>query len=614
MDISVIYIIFYVCFFTRAGYNCEGVNRQGLDYYGRHAGFKYNCQETTLFQCQRLEIEEDVKVIRFSPGKTCKTSYCKSECGCWFSNKVYKINQKFNVGCEEFRCQLGGVPKRGICKRLGQRKEIRDLTPEELKQYHAVIRKLQEELVPGKASVWFEFAKMYSDHLPQALGSPMFLPWHRYFLFMVEKAMQDIDCEVTIPYYDWSVDAGSMEKSVVWSNIFFGGNGDEVTECVRYHPFKEFYPLFWSPCLRRQFNTSVNLPDAVHTYLAIQETIFADFSSFMEAMSHLFRMWVGGHLNSPLAPYDPVFISHIAFIDKLWNEWQRRHKKGLLKFPQEYRFVPMEPFRVSPDDVLDCKKQMCINYVEVTLGSPCNRTEKQTYGSDRFDHHGFDKEGYDQDGFNVEGFNRQGYIDQRGIYNKYGFDKEGFSRNGYDPMGFDRHQFYVNSYNLDGYNPEGFDYKGRNRYGLNKKGKTPYELHRDQEFEKSYFGLDGHNQLGFDKNGFDRKGFDIFGFTKEGYNHFGCNYYFNGPFYLIIFQSIKHKLEQLETIDSLIKIPRLCSRVSQLPNWMYKTYWLNRKQNIPEVLAIMALNRQPNLQPFEKEFGKLWVPPNSDDR
>ena len=529
---------------------------------------------------------------------------------------MYKTNQKFSVGCEEFRCQLDGVPKRGICQNLGQRKEIRDLTPEELKRYHIVIRKLQQETVQGKPSIWFEFAQIYSKHLPQALGSPMFLPWHRYFLFMVEKTMQDIDCEVRIPYYDWTIDSGSMEKSVVWSSSFFGGNGDEMTECVRYHPFKEFHPPFWSPCLRRQFNTSVNLPDAVHTYLAIQETIFADFSSYMEAMSHLFRMWVGGHMNSPLGPYDPIFISHMAFIDKLWNEWQRRHKKGLLKFPHEYRFTPMEPFRVSPDDVLDCKKQMCISYVEVTLGSPCNKTEKQTFGSDRFDLHGFDKEGYDRDGFNVQGLNRQGYIDQRGIYNKYNFDREGFSRSGYDPMGFDHHQFYADTYNLDAYDPNGFDKTGRNRYGLDKKGKTPYESHRDQgkSKEKHYFGLDGYNQLGFDKNGFDRKGFDMFGFTKEGFNHLGCNFYFNGPFYLIIFQSIKHKLEQLETIDSLIKIPRLCPRVSQLPNWMYKTYWLNRKQNIPEVLAIMALNRQPNLQPFEEEFGKLWIPPNSDKR
>jgi len=63
----------------------------------------------------------------------------------------------------------------------------------------------------------------------------MFFTIHcRYFLTTVEREMKKhVGCDVTIPYYDWTIDVGSLERSVVWGAAYFGGNGESGTNCVK---------------------------------------------------------------------------------------------------------------------------------------------------------------------------------------------------------------------------------------------------------------------------------------------------------------------------------------------------------------------------------------------
>src|SRR5688572_2629658 len=35
-------------------------------------------------------------------------------------------------------------------------------------------------------------------------GDPRFLPWHRAYLYYFELALQDIDSDVTLPWWDWA--------------------------------------------------------------------------------------------------------------------------------------------------------------------------------------------------------------------------------------------------------------------------------------------------------------------------------------------------------------------------------------------------------------------------
>lgn len=70
--------------------------------------------------------------------------------------------------------------------------------------------------------------------------------------------------------------------------------------------------------------------------------------------------------------------------------------KGLTRFPTSHRYKLLEPFDVTPDDVLSSQKQICVTYLPPTIGSPCNQTNSSptlTRNEDGFDRHGFNVDG-----------------------------------------------------------------------------------------------------------------------------------------------------------------------------------------------------------------------------
>lgn len=95
---------------------------------------------------------------------------------------------------------------------------------------------------------------------------------------------------------------------------------------------------------------------------------------------------------SHLAAYDPLYLSHMAFMDKLWAQWQEKHQhgsksqtsrdndsQGNILYPDKWRHVKMKPFDVTPDDVFSSQQQMCIVYAPITIGAPCNMTQLPTH-------------------------------------------------------------------------------------------------------------------------------------------------------------------------------------------------------------------------------------------
>ncbi len=43
-----------------------------------------------------------------------------------------------------------------------------------------------------------------------------FLPWHRWFILQFENLLREVDCRVTVPYWDWSL------VGVILSRVLFG--------------------------------------------------------------------------------------------------------------------------------------------------------------------------------------------------------------------------------------------------------------------------------------------------------------------------------------------------------------------------------------------------------
>ena len=51
-----------------------------------------------------------------------------------------------------------------------------------------------------------------------------FLPWHRWYIREIESLMKEVDCRVTIPYWDWS-----LVSADPWRPDYLFGNG---TDCL----------------------------------------------------------------------------------------------------------------------------------------------------------------------------------------------------------------------------------------------------------------------------------------------------------------------------------------------------------------------------------------------
>lgn len=71
-----------------------------------------------------------------------------------------------------------------------------------------------------------------------------FLPWHRWYMLAFENMIREVDCRVTIPYWDWAFWSNVSWKNNIhiWNSHDYGlgGNGDpEKGYCVQDGPFKE---------------------------------------------------------------------------------------------------------------------------------------------------------------------------------------------------------------------------------------------------------------------------------------------------------------------------------------------------------------------------------------
>jgi tyrosinase len=191
-----------------------------------------------------------------------------------------------------------------------------------------------------------------SDHRDAAHGAhrgPAFFPWHREFLRRFELDLQSIDPNVTLPYWDWSVD--NSPSSSIWDSSFLGGNGRTSDGKVMDGPFA-FDAGNWrlnvvpsedpSPFLKRQFGRSApSLPTPEQITAALNATPYdvapwnmtspSGFRNRLEGwisgpqLHNLVHVWVGGSMLPMTSPNDPVFFLHHCFVDKLWADWQTQH-------------------------------------------------------------------------------------------------------------------------------------------------------------------------------------------------------------------------------------------------------------------------------------------------
>ena len=176
---------------------------------------------------------------------------------------------------------------------------------------------------------------------PAHLG-PAFLPWHREYLRRFELELQNVDPNVTLPYWDWTID--NSENSSIWNPDFMGGNGTGQRGEVTTGPFaystdgwvlNVLDPGETDPFLKRGFGLMGSLPSqrlidrvlSMVPYDSAPWTFEANgFRNSLEVLIHNNgHMWVGGSMMAATSPNDPVFWLHHCNIDRLWAQWQREN-------------------------------------------------------------------------------------------------------------------------------------------------------------------------------------------------------------------------------------------------------------------------------------------------
>ncbi|KAG4254495.1 hypothetical protein FPRO04_09676 [Fusarium proliferatum] len=214
-------------------------------------------------------------------------------------------------------------------------------------------------------------------------GSP-FLPWHRYFGVVHERALRDCGYEGPYTYWDWTKDTEGLRLSpVMASKNGFGGNGDtENTEisasgstlkCVSDGPFAKLRPEYLETeprkltdgghCLHRNL-PEVDEPDAFATMAKVfgpegVEEVQASgnwshYAHTLEGGPHgSIHACLGGEMNPTTSPNEPLFFLHHAQIDRLWWLWQKENSTRLTEYNGLYKNINQtEQHEVSLKDIL----------------------------------------------------------------------------------------------------------------------------------------------------------------------------------------------------------------------------------------------------------------------
>jgi len=304
------------------------------------------------------------------------------------------------------------------CKEKRIRKDYMHLTPAERDLYKEAVQALY------KSKIYLKYVMIHENGVndPFAHGSSGFLPWHRKFLLEYENTLRCLapkfQC-VTIPYWDWAewqaycdeAPGGCASYDDVPPNMRehlpashasiladFGGEGTEPKDgqktfgttghpdgvgCVNSGPFAGWVD-HEGLCLSRGKNWSMPHPkngplsDSVdllkHLIKDVDYGKTKGYRASLQGMPHNpTHNYLGGHMRSMRSPFDPIFWSHHAFLDKNWALWQDCHDYEHLDKASlnETQYDPMHRSHLE-DDGIDMPMPFLITTEQFKHGPQCS--------------------------------------------------------------------------------------------------------------------------------------------------------------------------------------------------------------------------------------------------
>ncbi|KAI9298903.1 Di-copper centre-containing protein, partial [Neoconidiobolus thromboides FSU 785] len=264
------------------------------------------------------------------------------------------------------------------CQRKYVRKEFRKLTDDERTRFFNAVKKLNEG---EKPTTYDKFALAHIANSKFAHGHTGFLVWHRQFLLEFETELQKVDPEVSIPYWNWPYDSQAPEKSGLFTERYFGGNGNpDNDDCVEDGAFANWEVLYDGSgkedkhCLKRRFKNDDGSMGVFYAPEAIKAIVdkadkYSDLTRTFEAAPHGGpHVAIGGDMRLHSSPNDPIFWLHHGYVDKVYYDWQVQHPEiqdtydgfGVNRRPASKSDI-LRPHKNPVGDVTDINK-LCYSY------------------------------------------------------------------------------------------------------------------------------------------------------------------------------------------------------------------------------------------------------------
>ncbi len=190
-----------------------------------------------------------------------------------------------------------------------------------------------------------------------AHGQPIFLPWHRAYLYFFELALRERQEEVTLPWWDWTADAAvpnayAEPEAGGAPNPLFSAKVDPLALEQGAREGDKRAPM----TLREPgAEGSPPLPTTAEIEKVLALPGFLDFTHQLEQYHNNVHVWVGGptgHMGDiNFAAFDPLFWAHHAMIDRLWRMWQLLHPQSSV--PATLLEEALPPFKMTVAQALD---------------------------------------------------------------------------------------------------------------------------------------------------------------------------------------------------------------------------------------------------------------------
>lgn len=186
-----------------------------------------------------------------------------------------------------------------------------------------------------------------------AHSGPVFLPWHRFMLLLLEFQFQRVlgSPDFGLPYWDWGA-AGDLPRpqqptQPLWSSTGIGGSGSPVGTGpftanafrVRIDSDAQGSLRQTNRGLRRALAVDVpTLPTTAQVRSALSQPRYdagpwdrssSGLRNRLEgwapvpgpALHNRVHVWVGGDMAPATSPNDPVFYLNHCNVDRIWESW-----------------------------------------------------------------------------------------------------------------------------------------------------------------------------------------------------------------------------------------------------------------------------------------------------